>query len=250
MTFVRVGAENMTLTDDMEQFQRNVAKLMEIFEEVYRLANKLSECPIDELSSQFTQLQNLCEQVLAQTRYTAYGLIEINQKWGSAPIKYYLGKQLSTSDATVATVKVEHSPSQSTTVSEETTQPQAGDLTVLIESAKEFIDHTVDVSKQFLNQAVKTGKNLQTTMMLATSLTGVALTRTVIFVDKVISPSIELNNRVATKPGMPLSENSWLALIKEISDKTEEYFGMDSELAAAYQMRKAQEEEERERRRQ
>ncbi|MBD2776356.1 hypothetical protein [Iningainema tapete] len=238
----------MTLTNDIKQFQMNTAKSMEILAEAYRLANKLSECSVDELPSQFAQLQNLCEQALAQTRYTASNLIEINLKWGSAPIQHYLSKQLSTGDATGSTVKVEHSPLQLTTGAEKTTQPQAGDLTVLIESAKEFIDKTVDVSGQFLNQAVKTGKNLPATMMIATSLTGVALTRTVNFVDKVISPLIELNNRVATKPGMPLSENSWLAIIKEISDKTEEYFGIDGEVVAAYEMQKEQEEDERERR--
>lgn len=83
----------MTLTNDTAQFQTNTAKSMETLEEAYRLVNKLSECPLDELPSEFAQLQNLCEQALAQTRYTASNLIEINLKWGSAPIQHYLGKQ-------------------------------------------------------------------------------------------------------------------------------------------------------------
>ncbi|KAB8334294.1 hypothetical protein SD80_007680 [Scytonema tolypothrichoides VB-61278] len=241
----------MTLTDDIEQFQTHTAKSSETLEEVNQLANKLFECSTDELASLFAKIESLCDQAQIEIKYTADCLVEINKSWGSAPLQHYSNKQLNTNKATVSTVKGEHSSAQSTTVSEnETKQVESGDLAPLIEQAKELLDKAVDVCGEFLNEAVKTGKNLQASLMIVTSLTSGFLTKTVKFVDDVvdgISSSIEISNRVVSQPGMPLSENSSFAVIKEISDKTEEYFGVDGELAAAYEIQKDQEEKERKR---
>ncbi|KAB8318732.1 hypothetical protein SD81_007150 [Tolypothrix campylonemoides VB511288] len=241
----------MTLTDDIEQFQKDTAKSIETLEEVNQLANKLFECSIDELASQLAKIESLCDQALTEIQYSANCLIQINQSWGSAPLQHYSDKQRNTKNA-ISTVKVEHSPAPSATVSEnDTKQVEAGDFAPWIEQAKELLDNCVGVGNLF-KQAVKTGKNLQASMLLLTLLPGGFLTKTVKFVDDVvdgISSSIEISNRVVSHPGMPLSENSGFAVIKEISDKTEEYFGVDSEQAAAYEIQKKQEEEERKRKR-
>ncbi|NMG18351.1 hypothetical protein [Brasilonema bromeliae] len=243
----------MTLTDDIEQFQTHTAKSSETLEGINELANKLFECSTDELASLLAEIESLCEQAKTEIKYTADCLVEINDSWGFEPLQHYSEKKQNTNQTTDSTVKGGNSSTQSTTVSEnETKQVEAGDFAPRIEQAKELLDKAVDVCGELFNEAVKTGKNLQASLMIATSLTSGFLTKTVKLVDDVvdgISSSIEISNRVVSQPGMPLSENSSFAVIKEISDKTEEYFGVDGELAAAYEIQKDQEEKERKRKR-
>ncbi|OUL33962.1 hypothetical protein [Nostoc sp. 106C] len=244
----------MTLNDDIAQFQRNTAKSLETLEEVCSLANRLLDCSVDDFALYLSKLQDLCDQALTEVRYTAEGLVETNQKWGSTPLQHYLGKQMNTGDASITTVEVEHTISPSVTSSHlenDITSQEVADLLLYIEQAKEILDNAIDISGKCLNQVAKTGINLQAMLMIATSLTGVALAKTGnLFEDVVdgISSSVEINNRLIAQTGMPVSENSWFTIIKQISDRTEEYFGIDGELATAYEMQKDEEEKQKNRR--
>lgn len=79
----------MPLSDDIEEFRRNVAKAIEELEEVRGVSDKLTECEVDEMHRHFTQLQDLCEQVSIEIKRATDQLIEINTKWGSEPLKSY-----------------------------------------------------------------------------------------------------------------------------------------------------------------
>jgi hypothetical protein len=83
----------MPLSDDIEEFRRNVAKAIEELEEVRGVSDKLTECAVDEIHHHLTQLQALCEQVSIEIKRATEQLIEINTKWGSEPLKSYLGRQ-------------------------------------------------------------------------------------------------------------------------------------------------------------
>lgn len=83
----------MPLADDIEEFRRNVAKAIEELEEVRDVSDKLTECAVDEMHRHLTQLQDLCEQVSIEIKRATDQLIEINTKWGSEPLKSYLGRQ-------------------------------------------------------------------------------------------------------------------------------------------------------------
>ncbi len=239
-----VGAKNMTLTDDIEQFQKHTAKSSETLEEVNQLANKLFECSTDELASLFAEIESLCEQAQTQIKYTADCLVEINQHWGSEPLQHYSEKKQNTNQTTGSTIKSGNSSTQSATVSEnETKQVEAGDLAPHIDQPKEPVDYATDLIN-FLKKVVDTSKKLPAFLMLGTSITGALITKTVTLVDEVFFPSID----VLTQQGMPTSKNSPLADIKEMIDKNNEYLGIDPEAVEAYEEKHNEQEEEKRKR--
>ncbi|MFM6000776.1 MAG: hypothetical protein ACKPCI_06070 [Dolichospermum sp.] len=79
----------MTLKDDIEQFRRHLNRCLETTEYFYRLCNKIQDCPEDDLSYFFRQLQELCEELEGQLRHTGDCLMDINRQWGNASIQHY-----------------------------------------------------------------------------------------------------------------------------------------------------------------
>ena len=79
----------MTLKDDIEQFRRHLNRCLETTEYFYRLCNEIQDCPEDELSYFFRQLQNLCEELEGQLSQTGDCLMDINGQWGNATIQHY-----------------------------------------------------------------------------------------------------------------------------------------------------------------
>jgi hypothetical protein len=77
----------MPLAEDVEDFRRDVTKAVEALEEIKWLTDKLTECTVDELYSQITQLRNLYEEVAVDIRKAGADLIKINNKWGSGSFK-------------------------------------------------------------------------------------------------------------------------------------------------------------------
>jgi hypothetical protein len=77
----------MPLAEDIEDFRRDITKAVEALEEIRWLTDKLTECTVDELYSKIAQLQDLCEQVVAEIKLAGEHLIEINTKWGSESFK-------------------------------------------------------------------------------------------------------------------------------------------------------------------
>ena len=79
----------MTLSSDIEQFQRQINSCLETTEYLYRFCDQIQEADVEELSYFFQQLQELCEELDQQLSQTGDNLLEINQNWGNAAIKHY-----------------------------------------------------------------------------------------------------------------------------------------------------------------
>jgi hypothetical protein len=115
-------------------------------------------------------------------------------------------------------------------------------LEVAIDESIEILDRYVAVSTELIHTSIRTAKNLQIALTIATSICGASI----FSMAQKISPFIDFNNRVIAVAGIPLDTESWFAIIKEISDLNEKFFGLDSDLAAAYQAQKEKQQEEAE----
>jgi ribosomal protein S18 acetylase RimI-like enzyme len=228
--YINLFNENMTLTKDIEEFQRNITKSKERLEGVYGLANRLLKCSVDELDSQFAKLQCLCNDALNEIKYTADILIEINDIWGDSPIQYYSEKQLKTNNTADISLAGENFNYESLKSLDNANESQENF------SPDEWIHEAIKVAIKLA--AFLISLPTVTSMVLFTNKTAKIFELS----NNIISQSIELNNRIVAKAGMPLSKDSLLANIKEMSDRNEEYFGLDSEVAADYGRRKKEEE--------
>ena len=79
----------MTLSSDIEQFQRQINSCLEITEYLYRFCDQIQEADVEELSYFFRQLQELCEELDQQLSQTGDNLLEINHNWGDAAVTHY-----------------------------------------------------------------------------------------------------------------------------------------------------------------
>ena len=79
----------MTLSSDIDQFQRQINSCLETTEYLYRFCDQIQEAPVEELSYFFQQLQELCEELDQQLSQTGDNLLEINKNWGDAPVTHY-----------------------------------------------------------------------------------------------------------------------------------------------------------------
>jgi len=101
-----------------------------------------------------------------------------------------------------------------------------------------FVQQVNIVADKILKRAITTGKNLQTSLTIISSLTGVSLTTIATSHNEVISPLISLNSRIVNAKGMPISdaENSSVAILNDLSEEVEERHGMNSDVADWYEM--------------
>jgi hypothetical protein len=77
----------MSLEDEIEEFRKTLTQVVEGLEEVRWLSNKLTESPVEDLYRHLTQLQDLCDQISIDIKRTGNRLAEINDRWGSEPLK-------------------------------------------------------------------------------------------------------------------------------------------------------------------
>jgi hypothetical protein len=79
----------MTLKSAIDRFQREINCCLETTEYLYQSCDRIQDCPPEELSRFFQQLQELCEELDRQLSQIGDNLLEINCKWGDATIEHY-----------------------------------------------------------------------------------------------------------------------------------------------------------------
>jgi hypothetical protein len=79
----------MTLKSDIDRFQKEINCCLETTEYLYQSCDRIQDCPPEELSLFFQQLQELCEELDRQLNQIGNNLLEINCKWGDAAIEHY-----------------------------------------------------------------------------------------------------------------------------------------------------------------
>jgi hypothetical protein len=87
------------------------------------------------------------------------------------------------------------------------------------EAGAEGLVQAVANSEQIIKTAIQTGKSTQATVMLVTSMCGMA---------------IDLTNQIILAPGMPLSQSSLVQDIQDISERNDEFLGLDGDIVDAY----------------
>jgi len=79
----------MPLSDDIEEFRRNVAKAIEELEEVRNISDRLGELTVDDIRHNLSKLEVLCEEISVKIKQARDQLTEINNQWGSVPFKTF-----------------------------------------------------------------------------------------------------------------------------------------------------------------
>lgn len=105
------------------------------------------------------------------------------------------------------------------------------------EVGAETLVQAIANSEQVLKTTIQTGKSVQATLTLVPLMSNLAFN---------IYPQVtNLINQTLAAPGMPLSQNSLVQEIQDLSDKNDEFLGLDSDIVDAYRREDEIEEAER-----
>jgi hypothetical protein len=101
-----------------------------------------------------------------------------------------------------------------------------------LENIQETLNQSLEFSGEILKKGVIKGKKLAAGLQLLVAMFSINMMSTV---ENIINPLLDLNNQIIANPGSPLSENSFFADVKEMSEKNEENLGINSDLVEVYE---------------
>jgi len=186
----------MSIQEKCELLQSLLSQAISLIAEAKSSADRLENCGLSEMDGQVSSILDICSEGMNCLKQSQEQ-IELIQGM-------FVDK---TSSATAS--KNENSPNSQ---GEKTIQ----DLQKLIDEARCW----VEVS---LKQAAKTGKNVQTTLMMGTMLYGGLIAKGM---EDFVEPIKEISNSIVT----PMtSKDSWFSIIKETEDKIYEQQNINSD---------------------